>query len=420
MKKVLFPFLVLLGAGAVAAVLIFARDEPESRPYEVIPTPVEVMLVESSPTTLTVLAQGTVAPRLQADLAAEVGGLVIETSDRFEAGKFVEEGEILLELDPTDYEAAEAEALANLRSAETSLLQAEADAEQAIRDLREVGVKNPTPLARREPQLEQARLRVDSAEAALDLAKKNLARTKIRAPFDGQVIETLVNRGDVLSGRGTPVGTLYGTDYGEVRLPLAREDIFHLSLPDAPGEIAASEGSKPRVTLSLGSGSDETRKIGWIDRLAGTTDSVTRLRPAIALFRDPLDTNGAGESAIPFGSFVAAEIEGRRFATAFRIPNVALVGEDRVRIIDEENRLQERTIKIEQRTPMEMVITEGLEDGDRVCLTPLRVFTPGMRVRPADEEGEEDRPPDTALDQQPDGSAQPSDEAQQSLPESTR
>lgn len=381
MKKVLFPILVLLVAGAVSAILIFSRPDPTSRPVEVVETPVITVTARAADTVLTVSGQGTVLPQLQATVAAEVGGRILEISESFEVGNFVSEGDLLLQIDPTDYRAAVAEAKANARSAETTLAQAKADAEQAIRDLKEVGVSNPTPLARREPQLEQARLRVDSAEAALALAETNLERTRIRAPFDGLIIEKFADRGDVIANRGTPVATLYGTEVAEIELPLSRHELSLLDLPSDPESIARSRESKPEVTLTLGEGTEATRAVGWIDRLAGTADPITRLRMAFALVEDPLNLGDTMASPLPFGSFVSAEIQGKRIHDAYRIPVVALIGENRLRVVDGENRLRERSVAIAQRTRDEIVVTEGLRDGDEVCLTPLKIFSPGMLVR---------------------------------------
>ena len=383
MKKVLLPILVLLGAGGIGAALYLSRPEPEATEPAVVPTPVDFLVAEAAPATLRVGTQGTVEPALAATVSAEVGGMVTEVSPNLRRGRFVEEGEILATLEPTDYEAALAEARANLLSAETSLIQAEADAAQAIRDLEEVGVTDPSPLARREPQLRQARLRVDSAEAAVELAEKNLDRTRIRAPFTGQVAEAFVDRGDVLPNRGSPVARINGTALAEIRLPLSRADLRHLDLPATPGAISAPPGEKPAVRIRFGDGPASVEATGWIDRLEGTVDPVTRLRYAVARIRDPLDTGGDGSSAVPFGAFVGAEIEGRRIGTAFRLPIVALVGDDRVRVIDEEDRLRERRLTIIKRNGTDMVVGAGISEGDRICLTPLEIFVSGMKVRPA-------------------------------------
>ena len=61
---------------------------------------------------------------------------------------------------------------------------------------------------------------------------------------------------------------------------------------------------------------------------------------------------------------------------------MALVGDDRVRVIDEEDRLRERRLTIIKRNGTDMVVGAGISDGDRVCLTPLEIFVPGMKVRP--------------------------------------
>ncbi|MFP4351888.1 MAG: efflux RND transporter periplasmic adaptor subunit [Puniceicoccaceae bacterium] len=395
MKKVLLPFLVLVVSGGIGVALFLSRPKPEADKPEVVPTPIDFLVAKAAPTTLRVTTQGTVEPALTATVSAEVGGLVTAVSPNLRRGRFVREGEVLAAIDPTDYEASVAEARANLLSAETALIQAEADAEQAVRDLEEVGVTDPSPLARREPQLRQARLRVDSAEAALALAEKNLERTRIRSPFDGQVAETFAERGDILPNRGSPVARINGTAAAEIRLPLSRADLRHLDLPSTPEAIEAPAEGKPRVRIRFGGGAAAVETGGRIDRLEGTVDPVTRLRHAVAVVEDPLDTGGGGSAALPFGAFVEAGIEGRRIDRAFRLPIVALVGEDRVRVIDAEDRLRERRLTILQRNGSDMVVGGGLSDGDRVCLTPLEIFVPGMEVRPnpADpESGEPSQP----------------------------
>ncbi len=392
--KIILPIVVLLLAVGMAAGMYFLRPEPASQQPEIVPTPVSAMNAEEETVLLQVHSQGTVSPLSEATVAAQVGGEILEASENLKAGRFVERGEILVKVDPTDYEAAVAEAEAALRSARTSLLQTEADAEQAIEDLRQVGVENPTPLARREPQLEQARLRVKSAEAGLELARKNLERTVIRSPFEGQVVETFVDLGDTLPNRGSPVARIQGTAIAEVRLPLSREDLRHLDLPDTPAEVAEAPAAKPAVDLLLGQGAARVRRTGWIDRLEGTTDPVTRLRHAVARVEDPLDGEGTGEQALPTGSFVQARIEGREIPSAFRIPIIALVGKDRVRIINAENELEERQVTVVQRNGDNMVVTDGIRNGDRICLTPLEIFIPNMPVRIAGDESEAegDRP----------------------------
>jgi len=379
--KAILPILVLALSIGIAVGLYLLRPEPTSRQPEIVPTPVSAMVANEEPTVLSVRTQGTVVPFQEATVAAQVGGLILETSENLKAGRFVNSGDLLVAIDPTDFEAAVAEAEAALRSARTALVQTEADAEQAIADLREVGVKDPSPLARREPQLEQARLRVLSAEAGLELALKNLDRTKVRSPFEGQVVEAFVDTGDTLANRGSPVARIQGTTLAEVRLPLSRDQLRHLNLPDTPSEISLPVEAKPPVELILGSGPDSIVRTGWIDRLEGTTDPVTRLRFAVARLEDPLDNAASGKRAIPVGSFVEAKIMGNKIPAAFRIPIVALVGKDRVRVIENKSELIERKVTILQRNGDDIVITSGLEGGDLVCLTPLEVFVPGMPVR---------------------------------------
>lgn len=382
MKKVVLPLLVLALAIGAMVFLFSLRPPPPSQPLERVPVPVLFMETEGEALRLQVETQGFVQPARTARLAAEVGGRVIERAPNAEVGDFVEEGEVLIRIDPRDYEAAVAEAEAALRSAEAELLRAEADADQAEADLRETGVEDPSPLARRLPQLEAARVGVDSAKAGLQLARTNLARTRLRAPFDAQVESVSVEVGDVVAGRGGEVARVQSTGRAEILLPLSRRQLALLDLPASPAAIARPPEAKPRVHLTLGAEEDAAHAAGWIDRLAGTVDETTRLRNAVAILPDPLTLGGVDRVAFPFGSFVEARIEGRSLPRAFRLPAVALVGENRVRVVDADNRLREREVRVVQRRGREVVVTEGLADGDRVCLTPLEIFVPGMEVAP--------------------------------------
>ena len=83
--------------------------------------------------------------------------------------------------------------------------------------------------------------------------------------------------------------------------------------------------------------------------------------------------------------FVEAEIEGRRANDVAVLPRSALRGRDEVLVVDGESRLRFRSVEVERTTDTEVIIAGGLEDGDRVCLSPLEAVTDGMMVRTLDD-----------------------------------
>jgi len=380
--KIILPIATLLIATAIFLVLHYTRPAPELREPDAVVVPVEYVVAEKQEVLLSVTSHGVLKPVLESTIAAEVSGIILETSPQLLGGSFVERGEILLQLDPTNYEVALAEAEAGLLSARTSLEQTRADAEQAVLDLKDVGVEEPTALARREPQLLQAQAAMESAEASLLLARKNLERTRIKAPYDGQIREVLVQKGDVLTGMGSPVAVMYGTRWSEIRLPLSRFDLERLNLPDTPATVQAPPDKKPRVRFYFQYREDAPYRTGWIDRMEGTVDPVSRLRYAVARVEYPLFPKNPDEPSLPFGSFLIAKIDGLALKNAFVIPESALLDRNRVRIIDEQDQLREAQVEVVQRQNGTAVISRGLEPGDRICLTLVYPFAPGMKVEP--------------------------------------
>ena len=102
--RIILPILVLAGAGYATVTMIRNRPAPETRAAD-IPLPlVETIEAEFSNVTLSVFAEGTVAPRTVSELTPEVSGRVIEVAESLVVGGFFEEGEVLLRLDSREYE----------------------------------------------------------------------------------------------------------------------------------------------------------------------------------------------------------------------------------------------------------------------------------------------------------------------------
>jgi len=102
--KAILPILVLALSIGIAVGLYLLRPEPTSRQPEIVPTPVSAMVANEEPTVLSVRTQGTVVPFQEATVAAQVGGLILETSENLKAGRFVNSGDLLVAIDPTDFE----------------------------------------------------------------------------------------------------------------------------------------------------------------------------------------------------------------------------------------------------------------------------------------------------------------------------
>jgi RND family efflux transporter MFP subunit len=393
------PLAVLALAFAGAWALVASRPRPVPQPPVVLPPLVRVVPVEKRTLRLAVRAQGTVEPRTESELVAEAPGRVTWISPAFAAGGFFEEGEPLLRLDAREHEVAHERAAAAVGRAESEVRLAERTIARR-RALFAEGIVAAEAIDDAEHVLAVARAALREARAALAQASLDLERTAIAAPFAGRVREVRVDLGQFV-GRGSALGRVYAVDYVEIRLPISAEDLAHLELPlDFHGDGAAP-GPPVTVTGALGGRTATWR--GRVVRTEGELDPRTRTVGAVVRVDDPYgraaraggdpEPPSAGAPSVPgrpplaVGLFVQAEIEGRTHPNVAVLPRSALRDGDRVLVVDGESRLRFRAVEVLRRDRDAVVIGAGLEEGERVCVSPLEAATDGTAVRTVLDDG---------------------------------
>lgn len=376
----LLPVVVLVASAWGAKAIVDGREVPEPTPPEEHVPLVRTIVAEAAPAQLAVEAQGTVLPRTETVLKSEVAARVVELSPRLAAGGFFEQGEVLVRLDDTDLELASAEARTAVARAELRVAQEEADAAVARRDWQALGrSEEPPPLVVRVPQLEAARAELASARAALAKAERDVERTRVRAPYDGRVLERVVDVGQFVD-RGASLATVYAVDYAEVRLPIPDRDLALLELERIPS-TASEEGQGPSVTLRARFARNPYEWQGTIVRTEGMIDPVTRSVVLVARVDDPYGPRGELERPpLLAGMFVHASVEGRALASAVRLPREALRSEGRVFVL-EDGGLAFRAVEIHGGDRDSVLVTDGLEGGEHVVLSPIELPVEGMRLR---------------------------------------
>lgn len=373
--------LVTLGAGGLATrALILSYEKPEPQPVVVQPPLVRVISATPAALTLTVHAEGTVAPRTESQLVPEISGRIVEVSPSLAAGGFFNAGDVLLRIAPREYELAVIRATATIEQAKLRLTTEQQEAEVARQEWEALGEGEPSPLLFREPQIAEVRSTLAAAEAALQLAKYDLERTVLRAPFAGRVRSKQVDVGQFVQ-RGTAVATLYSVDVAEVRLPIPNSELAYCNLPLAYRDgTETTQGPAVKLTSRF-AGRDHVWR-GRIVRTEGEIDPRTRMVVAIAQVQDPY-ARGRGSSRPPLsvGMFVQAEIEGIRVRDIVSVPRVALRTDDTVYVVDSLDRLSFRKVDILRRERDNVLIRAGLEEGEHICVSPLEAAVNGMTVR---------------------------------------
>lgn len=188
--KVLLP-IVILCAGALGAwAIIAAKPEVEPKQVEHELPVVEVVTASPEIVRLNVHSQGVVAPRTEINLVSEVAGKIAHVHPGFAAGGFFKKGEVLLTIDPRDYDLAVTKIKARVAEARKELLREQAEAEQAAREWRALGEGGQaSDYVLRKPHLEERRAKLAAARADLAEARLKRARCELRAPFAGRVRE---------------------------------------------------------------------------------------------------------------------------------------------------------------------------------------------------------------------------------------
>lgn len=381
MKFVLPSVILLLAIAATTALILLRPDAATGEPQPYVPA-VSSHRVQAEAVTIVINAQGTAQPRMETTLTAEVGGRIVHISDAFQRGSFFEEDQVLLRFDPLPYEVELARALSALASAEMNLLQEEAQADQAREEWLRSGFERsggPSALVLREPQIVLARAEIESAKAAVAIARRNLDRTELRAPFNGRVRERSVSLGQVAAASSTTLGQIYSIDRFEVRLPLSLREYTLLGLHEKSGDFS----DEPlQVHLHSRSGDLLQEWQGQLVRSEGSLDPRNRVIQVVVEVEDPFRRSETNHPVLQAGRFLNASIKGPTVDNAFRIPRGAVIHPNQVRIIDSENRLRSREIRILQTTSEYAIVIDGLEPGERISLTAVDYFVEGMEVSP--------------------------------------
>ena len=322
-------------------------------------------LVESN-VSFTIESQGTVRPRTETVLSAEVSGVIVRVSPKFIAGGVFKKGEELLRIDPTNYRVA-------------------VDQAQALLEQRQIEHESEAKLRgqgyRTESNYAAAAAALASAKAGLVRAKRDMQRTIIRLPYAGIIRNKEADLGQYVTP-GSRLGVTFATDYAEVRMPLTDQDLAFVDLPDASDISAKGEAEGPVVELSAVQRGKPTTWRAQIVRTEGVVDESNRVTYVVARVKDPYQLNSDNDNVpIPMGTFVRAVITGVSVENVIKVPRSAFRGSDRLMFVDDDNRLQIRSVNVIRTDAESGYVLGGAESGERICLTAIAAPINGMQVR---------------------------------------
>jgi len=367
-RRILTIVGILAAAIAAMAGLSSLKPEPPKKEVENLDLLVEVMQLEISSESFEISTQGTVRPRTQTLLSAEVSGSIVSISPKFIPGGVFQEGEALMRIDPTNYTVAvdKAEALVNQR-------QIEYDGAQKLRNQG----------YRAEAELASAAAALAAAQAELVGAQRNLERTYVRLPYEGMVLSKDADLGQFVNP-GTQIGVTFATNYAEIRLPLTDQDLAFVETPSTAEITRTGVAEGPLVKLSAIQKGRYTEWDAHIVRTEGVVDERSRVTYSVAQVVDPYQLHDLG-TPLPIGTFVAAKISASNIVDVIRVPRGAVRGSDQLLIVDDENRIEIRTVEILRSDAQFAYVSGGAEAGEQITITAIEAPTNGMSVRTEEE-----------------------------------
>jgi len=394
--------LVTLGILGIAVLILFGlfANKPTANRWGDRPAP--RVAVEIAPLTETsfdvwVDSYGTADSRTSTALVADVNGRVVEVSENIRPGGTFKAGEVLVKIEDSNYRIEVDVAASAAADAELAYLQEVAQAEFAAQEWNERPQSDAArKLALREPQVAAAKAALQAAEARLERAKLDLARTEIKAPFDGRVLSQQIDVGQfVTPSQG--IAQIYGTEAVEVRLPIKINDLEHLNLPENEND------SRPLVLLESDLGSRTYQWQAEIVRTEGAFDPATRMLFVVAQVIEPFISTEL-RPAIRVGQFMRAKVQGKTYDNVFVIPRRAVTQDFSVAIA-QEGILQKRQINPLWTDSESIVVAARSADilgqdakrsavlapTDKIVLTPTANLPNGTRIRPLGENNEEQK-----------------------------
>ena len=373
----LSPLLIIAVFAAAAILLVSTKEAPEQKD-EVISVPIiNVQTVTPQTLSLNLPSYGVVNPKYKTQLVTEVQGRLLSISANFVAGGVAKKGEQLAIIEPSDYEADLMQAEATLAQATAALNEEKARGEVAKIEFKDFGNGLPPELGLRIPQLKKEQANVKYAEAALARAQRNLARTVIRAPFDGIIKARNVDLGQYVT-LGTNLGELYDTSIAEIRLPLANEDLAYLESVDNP---------ETAVTLTALLAGKQVTWQGEIVRSENVIDEQTRMVYLVAEIHDPYSRNHKTEGQLPlkYGSFVNAVITGRTVNDVVMLPR-HVVRNGQVAVVSADNIIEIRPVNIIRSDVDNIYIQGSFKANERVSTTSINSLNAGQKIKVLGEE----------------------------------
>jgi RND family efflux transporter MFP subunit len=322
---------------------------------------------------------GFLAPVEVVELRARVGGFVEKAE--FQEGQFVDEGQVLFEIDPKPYQAELDKAVAQVGQAEAQSENAATEFTRLER-LRAGGGGSEKEYQDARYNKMSAAAAVAAAKAAAESARLNLDWTKVTAPIRGRISRKIVTQGNLITG-GTASGTLLTTitKTDPIYCYIDADERSVLKYQKLSQEKKRISARDQRIPAFLQLGNETTfPHEGVIDFVDTHIDPNTGTLRARGVFDNK-------DGLLLPGFFARLRIPGSGRYRALLVPDSAIDTNQNIkflRVLAPDNTVQVRPVKVGTLFTEFRVIEEGLTGGERVVINGLQRAIPKMKVNPTE------------------------------------
>ncbi len=335
---------------------------------------VSVITIQTQRVELTTELSGRVAASLTAEVRPQVGGII--QNRLFTEGSDVKTGDILYQIDPATYQAAQNVAKASLAKAEANLIPIRLKAERYKELLASEAVSGQDyddSIAAQ--KLNEAE--IESAQAMLESARINLAYTKVTAPISGRIGRSSVTNGAlVTASQAVPLATIQQLDPVYVDVTQSSTETLRMRKALESGRLTNNE-RQAKVMLSLDDGSQYPEQ-GTLKFTEAFVDESTGSVTLRTLFPNP-------KLMLLPGMFVRATLQEGVKDQGILVPQRGVTrnpaGNAMVMTVGAGEKVEPRVIQTDRTVGEYWLVTEGLKPGDRVILEGLQKARPGTLVK---------------------------------------
>ncbi|WP_028319022.1 efflux RND transporter periplasmic adaptor subunit [Desulfobulbus elongatus] len=335
---------------------------------------VEVVTIRPQPVNLVVELPGRTAAYRIAEVRPQVGGIIKKRL--FTEGSEVKAGQLLYQIDPDTYQAKFDSAKATLARAEALEYSARLKA-QRYKTLVQTKAVSEQDQVEMDATWKQTVADVAAAKAALDSARINLDYTRVTAPISGRIGKSAVTEGALVTAeQATALATIQQLDPLYVDLNQSSIELLNLRKELSAGQKHNRDTSQPvKVLLEDGSEYGQTGMLEFSDVTVNQTTGTVILRAIVA---------NADHELLP-GMFVRARIDKGQVPNGILVP-AASVSRDRkgqamVMLVNDQSIVEARLIQAGQNMGDQILVSEGLADGEQLIVSGLQKIKAGVPVK---------------------------------------